>query len=86
MVPPKCWTNVSPAAPIVGRASGLEARSGWAPAGSRMKSSPMSDASLFLKLAASMTLVAAAGQGIRIALDAWIRLAPAGAAEEVAEQ
>ncbi|WP_018260515.1 hypothetical protein [Methylobacterium sp. WSM2598] len=46
----------------------------------------MSDASLFLKLAASMTLVAAAGQGIRIALDAWIRLAPAGAAEEVAEQ
>ncbi|MGY2048717.1 hypothetical protein [Methylobacterium sp. JK268] len=42
----------------------------------------MTDASLFLKLAAAMTMVAAAGQGIRFALDAWIRLAPAGAAEE----
>jgi hypothetical protein len=45
----------------------------------------MTDASLFLNLAGSMAVVAAAGHGIRLALDAWIRLAPRGAGEEAAE-
>ncbi|MFE1598458.1 hypothetical protein [Methylobacterium sp. ID0610] len=44
----------------------------------------MTDASLFLNLAGSMAVVAAAGHGIRWALDAWIRLAPAGAPDETA--
>ncbi|ACL59428.1 hypothetical protein [Methylobacterium nodulans] len=44
----------------------------------------MSDASLFLNLAGAMAIVAAAGHGIRLALDAWIRLAPAGTPDDPA--
>jgi hypothetical protein len=41
----------------------------------------MSDVSLFLNLAGSMALAALAGHGIRWALDAWVRHAPAGPEE-----
>ncbi|WP_407531078.1 hypothetical protein [Methylobacterium oryzisoli] len=42
----------------------------------------MSDASLFLNLAGSMIVVAIAGHGIRLALDAWVRLGLAGPQDE----
>ncbi|ACA20541.1 hypothetical protein M446_6275 [Methylobacterium sp. 4-46] len=41
----------------------------------------MADASLFLNLGGAMALAALAGHGIRWALDAWVRLAPAGSDE-----
>lgn len=42
----------------------------------------MSESSLFLNLAGSMIVVAIAGHGIRLALDAWVRHALAGPRDE----
>ncbi|WP_167858703.1 hypothetical protein [Methylobacterium nonmethylotrophicum] len=44
----------------------------------------MSDASLLFHIAGSLAFVAVVGRGIGWALDAWVRLAPAGADDEAA--
>ncbi|ACL61671.1 hypothetical protein [Methylobacterium nodulans] len=41
----------------------------------------MADTSLFLNLGGAMVLAVLAGHGIRWALDAWVRLAPASSDE-----
>ncbi|MFE1602296.1 hypothetical protein [Methylobacterium sp. ID0610] len=45
----------------------------------------MTDTSLFLEIGGAMALATLAGHGIRWALDAWVRLAPAGEPEDGAE-
>ncbi|MFH6785086.1 MULTISPECIES: hypothetical protein [Methylobacterium] len=42
----------------------------------------MSDASLFLHIAGSLTFVGLVGLGIGRALDAWVRQAPTGGDDE----
>ncbi|MCF4127334.1 MULTISPECIES: hypothetical protein [Methylobacterium] len=42
----------------------------------------MSDASLFLHIALSLSFVGLVGLGIGKALDAWVRLAPNGADDD----
>ena len=44
----------------------------------------MSDAYLLLHLAASMAFVAVVGRAIGWALDAWVRLSPAGNEDDAA--
>ncbi len=44
--------------------------------------SKMSDASLFLHIALSLSFVGLVGLGIGRALDAWVRLAPTGTDDE----